>query len=341
MMNGSPPLRYKSTPYKGLVCNEPLQGTSEVNARSLTPGSRGNSERNPMSFIKWVGGKRAILDELIARSSREIPKRVFILLFIIFDFASCSNKKREVELQNRIFEIKTQLDECRNGADKLLAKIKIAFEDKDFASVKTIYFDFRDHHPEAVEFKEGKIIYEQVLSIEEAERKKQKGLAELAKKERLRSLKKLKKKYDDVSGITWYKQPYFTHYNNSNLTSIYIGDDGSYAWLRLKMSYYGDNWIFFKKAYLSFDGNTKEIVFNEYDDKETENEGGGVWEWIDVKVSNDLQVFLREFAKSKSAKMRLSGKYTETRKLTYKERQGILVVLDGYHALEKRDEIKR
>jgi len=114
-----------------------------------------------------------------------------------------------------------------------------------------------------------------------------------------------------------------------------LGQNRSSKWLRLKMSYHGDDWIFFEKAYLSYDGNTKEIPFDKYDDKETENSGGGVWEWIDVSVSSDIENFLREFAKSKNAKMRFTGKYTKTRTLTYNERRGILDVLKGYDALKQ------
>ncbi|RLD57805.1 MAG: hypothetical protein DRJ01_13425 [Bacteroidetes bacterium] len=114
-----------------------------------------------------------------------------------------------------------------------------------------------------------------------------------------------------------------------------MGESGNHRWLRLMMSYKGDDWIFFERAYLSYDGNTKEIIFDKYDDKKTENSGGGVWEWIDLTVTKDVESFLREFAKSKKAKMRLSGKYTKTRTLTYNERKGILDVLNGYDALEK------
>ena len=262
-------------------------------------------------------------------------KRTFLLLTIIFALGACSDKEKEAELESRITDLETQLDECKNGADKLLAKIKIAFEDENFESVKSIYSDFENRHPEATEFKEAKSIYDKVLQIEEEKRKEAERLAEKEKAEKLKALNKLKKSFDDVSGITWYKQPYFTHYTNTNLTSIYLGDNGSNRWLRLMMSYQGDDWIFFEHAYLSYDGNTKEIIFDKYDDKETENSGGGVWEWIDLTVTKDVEMFLREFAKSKNAKMRLTGKYTKTRTLTYNERQGILDVLNGYDALEK------
>ena len=58
--------------------------------------------------------------------------------------------------------------------------------------------------------------------------------------------------------------------------------------LRLKMSYSGDDWIFFKNAYLSYNGNTREISFNEYQEKESDNSGGEVWEWIDVSIDDYL-----------------------------------------------------
>ena len=273
-------------------------------------------------------------------------KRTFLLLTIIFALGACSDKEKEAELENRISELETQLDECKNGADKLLAKIQIAFEEENFENVKTIYSDFQNRHPESSEFKEAKSIHDQVIEIEEKRKKEAERIAEEKRKEaeriaakekaeKLKALNKLRKSHDDVSGVTWYKQPYFTHYTNTNLTSIYIGDNGSNRWLRLMMSYKGDDWIFFERAYLSYDGKTKEIPFNEYDDKETENGSGGVWEWIQVSVTSDIESFLREFAKSKNAKMRLTGKYTKTRNLTYNERQGILDVLNGYDALEK------
>ena len=105
------------------------------------------------------------------------------------------------------------------------------------------------------------------------------------------AVNKLKKKFDDVSGITWYSNPYFEHYNDSNHISLYIGVQEGYSpWLRLKMSYYGEDWIFFENAYLFYDGKTKEIFFNEYQDKKTDNYTT-CWEWIDVSVDNSTLSF--------------------------------------------------
>ena len=271
-------------------------------------------------------------------------KHLVLILTAIFFITSCSDKKKEAQLQNQIAKLENQLNECQNGADKIHAKMKLSFEKNDFDACKNYYVEMEKRHPESKLFVKVKSIYDKIIKAEKEKSKKERLLAEKKEREKrfklekerqekLKSLRKLKKNYDDVSNITWYEQPYFIHYTNRNLTSIYIGEKGHHPWLRLRMSYKGDDWIFFERAYLSYDGNTKEIIFNKYKDKKTDNSAGEVWEWIDLDVTKDVELFLREFAKSKKAKMRLSGKYTKTRILTYSERKGILDILNGYDAL--------
>jgi hypothetical protein len=244
-------------------------------------------------------------------------------------------KEENKKLQSNLADVKQELDECKHGAEKLHAKMKRDFENENFSSCKSIFSEMENRHPDSELFSEVKSIYDKVIAIEKKRKEEARLKAEREKQEKLKALNKLRKNHDDVSGNTWYKNPYFTHYNNKYLTSIYLGQSGSSEWLRLKMSYTGDDWIFFENAYLSYDGNTKEIPFDKYDNKETDHDGGVVWEWIDVSVSSDVEAFLREFAKSKNAKMRLTGKYTKTRTLTYNERRGILDVLKGYDALKQ------
>jgi len=261
---------------------------------------------------------------------------------LAFVLSGCSDKERESELQSQIKQLEIELDDCKNGAAKLLAKIQIDFEDEKWIDVKLTHSIFESRHPESEEFKEANDIYEKVLLFEEKQRveeeKKRIEAENLLKKEkedRLRALKKLKKESDDISGVTWYYNPYFTHYNNRNNVSVYIGKrESSKPWMRLKMSYNGDDWIFFEKAFLSYNGNTLEIPFDKYDDKESDNSGGEVWEWIDVSVTPEIETFLRDLANSTNPKMRLSGKYTETRNLTYTEKKAIRDVINGYQSLK-------
>lgn len=262
-------------------------------------------------------------------------KSILSLAVIAVLNISCSNMDKEIELYGRILELETQLDECMNGSDKLLARLNVAFDEKNYNLSKSIFEEIKNRHPESAEYEKAVQIANKIEAIEKQERIERERAEAAIKAEKERALKRLKKDYDDVSGITWYKQNYFTHYTNTNLTSIYIGTKDLSQWLRLKMSFQGDDWIFFENAYLSYDGNTKEIKFDKYRDKET-NVRNGVSEWIDVSIDSSTEEFLRSFAKSKNAKMRLSGKFVKTRNLTKNERQGILDVLNGYDVLKSR-----
>jgi hypothetical protein len=207
----------------------------------------------------------------------------------------------------------------------LLAEANDYYLKKDRNNLSTKLSSTKKYHPEASETKKIESLFEKL------EKEEQDRLAK-AEAERMGAVNKLKKKIDDISGITWYEQPYFTHYNNRNLLSLYIGENSSGAWLRLKMSYTGDDWIFFTDAYLSYDGNTVSIPFNEYEEKKTDNHTD-VWEWIDVSVSNSLLSYLREYANAKEPKMRLSGKYTRT--LGTNEIKGLKDILLAYDVLMK------
>lgn len=258
---------------------------------------------------------------------------ILLSLFLLF---SCTNENREKELLDRIANLEEQLDDCQNGAVKLHARMKNSFEKEKFDECKSLFSEMEERHPDSELFSDVKKLYQKIIEIENKREEDKRLQIEKEKKEKLRALNKLKKTYDDVSGITWYKQPYFTHYTNTYLTSVYLGHQDSSTWLRLRMSYEGDDWIFFERAYLSYESNTEEIFFNEYQEKETDSGyGGKVWEWIDVQVTPELKIFLEQFGKSQKAKMRFSGKYTKTRKLTRNERQGILDVLKGYDALKE------
>lgn len=265
-------------------------------------------------------------------------KKTILLLTIICLLTACSDRQKVTELQSKVADLEKQLDDCQKGADKIFAKIKISYEKKDFNDVKKLFSEMTSKHLSSELYPKVKAIYDTVVAIEKAVQIAANQKIQAENEEKLKALNKLKKDFDDVQNITWYFNPYFKHYTNSNSISIYIGVNSTSKWLRLKMSYYGEDWIFFTSAYLSYQGNTLTIPFNEYRDKKTENSGGSVWEWIDVTVTKDIQTFLKSFAQSKDAKMRLSGKYTKTRNLSNNERQGIIDILNGFETINKAAE---
>ena len=265
------------------------------------------------------------------------------LLFLIFCFtflASCNNSELERKIQTLTAEVTLlrdslnkvipELEGYRNDPDKLCSNVDELYKSGNVDELNVIKDKLAKYHPESEQ-------YTKVSNLIEKYEAEQIKKAEAEKKARLKAVSKLRKKYDDINHITWYYNPYFTHYTNTNYTSIYIGQSESSLWLRLMMSYEGDDWIFFESAYLSYDGNTYYVPFDKYREKETENDTR-VWEWIDVSVNDELLSFLKKMVNGKSVKMRLTGKYSKTRNLSSTEIKAIKDVLLAYDVLknEKR-----
>lgn len=241
--------------------------------------------------------------------------------------------KQNQTLKTQIEQLTKELNGYKNDPAKLLQQAQDGLKNEDENALISACANLKLYHPERNERKQADDLYSQYLTIKEKKAEEQRKAFEKEEKERLSALNRLKKKYDDVSNVTWYQNPYFIHYDNSNHTSLYIGKDNSNIWLRLKMSYNGDDWIFFENAYLSYDGNTLEIPFDRYRDKKTDNDSE-VWEWIDVLVSDSMLSFIRNMVEGKTPKMRLSGKYSSTRNLSTNEIKAIKDVLAGYDILK-------
>jgi hypothetical protein len=230
----------------------------------------------------------------------------------------------EEALRKDITNLELELYHCQNGPDKILRKINFAMDSVNYRKVRGLYFGMKHDFPESPEFIEAQKIYNLAIELEDRN---------------LDALKNLRSEPDDISGITWYYPKSFKHSLIKTLSSLYMGADENRTWVRLRMSYGGDNWIFFDKAYLSYDGNTMEVPFDQYGDKKTENSSGSVWEWIDISLPTGAPEFLETLAQSENAKMRLSGKYSVTRDLSQKEKDAMLEILQGYQALKAEKSI--
>lgn len=232
-------------------------------------------------------------------------------------------------LEKEVVELKQEIENYQNTPDRLYSKVDELVRDENIDSLSVLCGRLEKYHPASPECKKANDALRILIAKKEAAIKAE-------KEKRMGAVRKLRKHFDDVSGITWYYNPYFVHYNESNHVSVYIGQNekNNSVWMRLKMSYAGDDWIFFENAYLSYDGNTEYVYFDEYRDKESDNGYGGVWEWIDVNVDTEMLAFLKRMVEGKSLKMRLSGKYTRDHVLTYEERKGLEDILLAYDVLK-------
>ncbi len=263
-------------------------------------------------------------------------KKLLLILFSILSF-SCTpvnntindKKIKEIDsLKNVISSLNLEIENYKNTPDKLLFQAQIAFKNRDKLSLISIEKDINKYHPGSKEAVSISSLKQEIIKYETDSIEKE-------KKERLQAVNKLKKEYDDISETTWYHQPYFKHNNNSNLVSMYIGVSGSMVWLRMKVSYSGDDWIFFDDITLAIEGNAHTIPFDEYRDKKSDNDGGYVWEWVDVSIDDNRLDYIRnEFLNGKNRRVRLRGKYGTTRTLSNKEIEGLKLVLKAYDVLK-------
>lgn len=258
-------------------------------------------------------------------------KKYFYLLSILL-LLSCENKQQTERIQilrDSIAALTDEVNHYKMSPDKLGHDLDAYFAKGNIKELQKTDSLLKKYHPESVEARKADSLVAKYYADKKAK-------AEAERQAKLAALNSLRKTYDDVADKTWYHNSYFTHTQISNRASIYIGQEGKKGdpWIILMMSYTGSDWIFFDSAYLSYDGKTLEIPFDKYREYESESGyGGRVWEWIQVRVDSSMLQFLRKMVEGKEVKMRLSGKYTETRALTNEEINAFKQVLAGYDLL--------
>lgn len=116
---------------------------------------------------------------------------------------------------------------------------------------------------------------------------------------------KLKKEYDQMTGITWYKPK--VGLSGKNIMYLYIGKKGTSVWLRLKIKYYSSNWLFVNKYILLIDGERFTIELSEDPEREVKY-GGSISEISDILVDVKLFKLLEKIAYARKVVLRYNGK---------------------------------
>lgn len=274
------------------------------------------------------------------------PKKLFFYFALPLLF-SCNSGEKHIKsltaanqlLKDSIENLKDslgntleELENYKNSPEILCVNIEKLKSSNDTIALLSIKEKLERYHPES---NKVKVVGDIIRQIKLSAKKK----SDEEKKNRLTAFSKLRKRHDSVQNVTWCYNPYFNHYDNITGTSIYMGKTKSAVWLNLKMSYGGEDWIFFDRAYLSYDGNTMCIEFDEYEDKTSDNDGYGVGEWIDIRAKKEVLSFLRSMVNGKKVEMQFRGKYAKTKTLSANEIKGIKAVLLAYDTLKEEPDI--
>lgn len=257
-------------------------------------------------------------------------------------------------LETRIATLAEQLEDCRYDPEKLLSSIRDRAQKKQHKEVISEAEALISRHRGSQSAKEAEQLAELAraeLSKLEAEAKAaderrqaeeaKRAAAETRAKERelASALSNMRKKVDEIQGITFYRHKSAPQYlNTRSIVEPYIGVDNSsgQAFLRLKISYVADDWLFIEKYIVSMDGATQEIPVDRFEMKR-DNAGGEIWEWID-KPANDVRtkILLQRIASSNKVVIRYEGRdYRRDRTIPASEKQMIKDVLAAYEALAK------
>ena len=223
-------------------------------------------------------------------------KKLFLSVTTLALLAGCGQspqeydlaRKKTAELEAQVAALRAELEDVKFGSSRLLAQANSAYDIKNDTEVKRLLLDLLKRHPSSPESVEATSLLAQVDSrIAAAEIKRKREEEQKAQKERLaleQAIGNMKKKTDEIEGITWV-----THRNASVLAkdaSIYFGTkNGSAANypLRLKLRYYGDDWIFVRSVTVKADDKVYELGRLDF---ERDNSSGSVWEWIDMPVKD-------------------------------------------------------
>lgn len=230
------------------------------------------------------------------------------------------------ETKKELSETIAELDEVKFGADNLLNEAESALKRLDLAKSQRVAAELNERYPDSA----------QAIRAAEIVALVENGIAEkeAAEAERIATAtSKMRSDTDEVRDVTFYKDKSTPQYYDVNSFHLYIGKKGNNVWLRLRIQYTGDDWLFIEKYTIRADDQRFDIDAD-YFDIERDNGFGAVWEWYDGLVDKRMISIIQAIIDSEKTVLRYEGKqYYSDRTITATEKQALQNVLDAFVAL--------
>lgn len=261
----------------------------------------------------------------------------YALLFCTSIFCSCDSnsgldKLEYDKLQVEIAVLKKELSDCKYGASTILSNAKSLYEQGENDKALEALSQLNANYPTSNENVEGKKIAESINEViakanAEDQKKREQAMAN--------ATKNLTKDVDEVTGITFYQHKTSVKYLNQNDFYAYIAvADDSDPWLRLKIQYAADDWLFVQSVVVKADDETFTISEKEYGEFKTDHSGGRIWEWLDRKVNGSELEMLKAISKAKKVIVRFNGRdYYKDKVLSARQLTAVKDVLTAFEAL--------
>lgn len=230
-------------------------------------------------------------------------------------------QKEEAESRARV---KARLtEELKSNRPAVIKEIKELIAKKEYMAAYNKADRFRDFDEPEIKGLAQKALSQHEKAVQESKKEEERRIAT--------ALTKMIKKSDKIEGIDWYRDKSSPSYNNQNGFFLYIGKkENESPWMRLRIQYYSDDWLFINSFIVVADGKRFERNQVKFDRDHDSN----IWEWYDENLTEaDLQM-IRAVIDSKEAVIRFHGqKYKNDKIITASQKASLQRVLDAYKAL--------
>lgn len=179
----------------------------------------------------------------------------------------------------------------------------------------------------------GPLAKEILLAQKQIEKEKQSKSQAEAKK-RTDMLTQLRKEYDQVEEVSWYYDKSTPRHIDNNNLLVYIGEKKDLGiWLRLKIRFAANDWLFIDKYTIKVDDKIYEID-PDYNEIKRDNGYGGVWEWYDIMVNEKELEIIKAIISSNKTILRYEGENRiNDRTISKQEKAALRNVLNIYKAI--------
>ena len=263
--------------------------------------------------------------------------RIAVLLFSSLLFAGCNDHDSEIEkLRAENAALRQQIQTFTLSSTVLLESVKSAVAQGDLAAASQAIGKLETRYPSSSEMLEARRLisdFQTRVSADAEAKKLASEEEETARKKRLEeAAKSLVKSRDEIKRITWYKDKITTGLIISDQFDLYIGrEDAGKIWLRLKLQYSADDWLFVQRFVIAADDARFDSGPIEF---ERDNSSGHIWEWVDLMVTERELRWVRAVIAAKSTTVRFQGRqYYQDVKITPAQVTALRNVMDAFSAM--------
>lgn len=231
------------------------------------------------------------------------------------------------QLQSKVKALEKEIAELKRSPSAILAGAEGAYSKENWTTARDAAKKLIASYPSSPEASRAQEILDGAnskIEMAAAAAEKEKAL----EKQRLAlALSKMSVKTDPVEKTTFYTDKTTPKYTNYNSFHAYFGSKAGQSWMRLRVQYTADEWLFIKSFTVVADGRRYDFNPASFSrDNDTD-----IWEWYDEPANSTDIEMLRAVASSKSATLRLNGMhYYKDRQITSAEKLAIRNVLDAF-----------